>query len=140
MHYRLWFGFGQKRIGSIRYLSFVYVWIIGLILLGFFCQYLQRFSKTAVVFILIVILFIAADRNGQNGFFQYTVFKFQSYGNLSGTYPSHNIARSGLTTNIDTDPEDKIFVQESEIYFLADRQNAAKIDNPTVFYSEKYQN
>ncbi len=44
-----------------------------------------------------------------------------------------------IKDNVKEDESIFVFVQEAEIYFLADRKNATSFDNPTVFFSIKYQ-
>lgn len=135
----------------------IYIWVIALFLAGVLCQYIFRSSKIlAVVFICLLFLF-TSSKEAQTEYFNFQLKKFQSYANLSGDYPLSKTLRSGLVNNIDENPKnsddlvsyiqthtthsDKIFVfvQQAEIYFLADRQNATIFDNPTVFYSPKYQ-
>jgi len=132
-----------------------YIWILSLILLGVFCEYIQKYSKSFPIYIFSFLLFFVGS--GQNNFINSQIFKFQSYANLSGSYPKYETNRSNLTVNIDINTKDIddlvkyiednvkedesifVFVQEAEIYFLTDRKNATSFDNPTVFFSIKYQ-
>jgi len=145
----------RSALARSDYYHISYVWIIGILLLGIFSEYVQKYSKNLPVFIFSFMLFFVGGP--QNIFFQNQIFKLQSYANLSGSFPKYETKRSSLTANIDVNTKDTddlieyitqntqkndfifIFVQEAELYFLADRNNATSFDNPTVFFSTKYQ-
>lgn len=130
--------------------------IIALILFG---QIVEKFyHKPSIVFGITLLVFaMILNRDGFNDYFLYgQVEKIQSYGKIPGTSKNYQSPRFEIsvdqgteTANMDnlinyisqTSPDKKIFVYPwmPEIYFLADKKNATKIDTPYGFFTNDYQ-
>jgi hypothetical protein len=97
------------------------------------------------------------NRDGFNDYFLYgQVEKIQSYGKIPGTFKNYQSPRFGIAVDQGTEivsmdnlinyisqtsPDEKIFTYPwmPEIYFLADKKNATKIDTPYGFFTNDYQ-
>jgi hypothetical protein len=130
--------------------------IIALILFG---QIVEKFcQKPSIVFGITLLVFaMILNRDGFNDYFLYgQVEKIQSYGKIPGTSKNYQSPRFGIavdqgteTANMNnlinyisqTSPDKKIFAYPwmPEIYFLADKKNATKIDTPYGFFTNDYQ-
>lgn len=135
----------------------IFVWIVCLLLIGYFLEQLLRYSQRAAVIIMIVMLLTIGQESLNQNLIQNQLIKFEAYANPSGTYPQYQTTRANILPNIDAIPkvtddmikflqsetskDDKIFVFpiSPEIYFLADRKNATSFDMPLSFISAKYQ-
>jgi hypothetical protein len=160
------FAFGVATFGLILSRSalgrsdeyhIIFIWIPALILLGYLIQHIFKLNKWISVGLLVTLMFYISIGKIQTNLIQPEITKFQTYGNLAGSYPSYYLTRSGLTTNIDIKTNDLdnlvkhidentsinnsifVFPQEPEIYFLANRNNCTSFDTPISFFTEKYQ-
>lgn len=149
------FGLVLARSALARsdYHHIVFVWIVGLLLVGYFLDTISKLTTAVVIFLLIFFV----GKKTMDLFLQRELTKFQTYGNPSGTYPSYKNPRSGILTGIDARPKDTddlvdfikestskdgtifVFPQAPEIYFLADRKNATSFDTPITFFTKRYQ-
>lgn len=134
-----------------------FIWIISIIIIGYFLQQLNQISKGATAAILCIMLLFISREAVQFSFIQNQLVKFQTYGNPSGGYPSYSLKRAGIITGIDVNPRETdslvnyidahvnydkpifVFPQEPEVYFLADRNDSTEFDTPTAFYTPDYQ-
>lgn len=147
----------RSALGRSDYYHIVFVWITGLLLLGYILDYLSAYSKVVPSVVLALLIFFVGRDITQVSFVQNQLIKLQSYGNPTGSYPSYTNPREGILTGIDIDTkatDDMInFIDEKvgkdeyiyvfphapEIYFLSDRKNATSFDSPTIFFTPQYQ-
>ncbi len=129
---------------------------ISLILVGYLIETYS--SKPKMTFGLFLIIFgLVLKRDTFNDYFLHNqIEKIQSYGKIPGTYVSYNTKRYGIAVDqsiqtremdsliesIKQTPKDiKIFAYPwmPEVYFLANKINATKIDIPYAFFTPEHQ-
>lgn len=147
----------RSALGRSDQYHITFIWIVALLLIGYFLQIADSFSKTIPLVILSILIFFVGREATQVSLIQNQLLKFQTYGNLSGSYPSYAQPRAGINTGIEINTAETdrliklidaevdknatifVFPQAPEIYFLSDRRNATSFDTPTTFYTSYYQ-
>jgi hypothetical protein len=148
----------RSALGRSDEYHIAFVWFAALLLISYVLQFFYQYSKEAVIAVLTLLIFFVCMNATQLSLIQNQLIKFETYGNVSGSYPSYTLPRAGILTGIDintkdmdnlinyidanTNGRDTIFVfpLNPEIYFLADRNNATAFDTPPAFYTDYYQN
>ncbi len=147
----------RSALGRSDSYHIAFVWIVCLFLVGYILQFVLSYSRVVPAIILCLLLFFVGREQTQVTLLQNQLFKFQTYGNPSGGYPSYKTPRAGILTGIETRTEvidamvsyidenvskDEyiyVFPHAPEIYFLANRNNATSFDTPINMFALTYQ-
>lgn len=136
------------------------LFVLGIALVLIFYALLKLFSinKLLSLGLILFVIFILARVHINNSFLEKNIFKYQTYGKVTGEYKSYDFERGGALVGMEIDEdstsnlvkyiqdnssqEDTIFVYpwNPELYFYADRKGATRVDTPYAFFDEKYQN
>jgi hypothetical protein len=147
----------RSALGRSDYYHVTFIWIVCLLLLGYLLKLSLSYSKVLPAIVLSLLIFFIGRNITQNILLQNQLIKFQSYGNISGNYPSYKNPRFGISTGIEVNTKETdnlidyidsnvkkneymfVFPHSPELYFLADRKNATSFDSPTIFFTNNYQ-